>query len=125
VRNENQHSIRVVSWDGNNWHELESQIYDLEKSNDNFINSCGLVFLIPEFADGNEKYYVYYSDTEKDNPNYEDHVQIEESYYHYEPISGYALESSFFKITDDGYCNYLVSQEGQFMGYNTGQHIQK
>ncbi|MEE8565909.1 MAG: carboxypeptidase regulatory-like domain-containing protein [Candidatus Thermoplasmatota archaeon] len=125
ARNENQHSIRVVSWDGNNWHELESQIYDLEKSNDNFINSCGLVFLIPEFADGNEKYYVYYSDTEKDNPDYEDHVQIEESYYHYEPISGYALESSFFKITDDGYCNYIVSQEGQFMGYNTGQHITK
>ena len=125
AKNENQHSIRVVSWDGNNWHELESQIYDLEKSNDNFINSCGLVFLIPEFADGNEKYYVYYSDTEKDNPDYEDHVQIEESYYHYEPISGYALESSFFKITDDGYCNYIVSQEGQFMGYNTGQHITK
>jgi hypothetical protein len=125
AKNENQHSIRVVAWDGDDWYELESQIYDLEKSNDNFISSCGLVFLIPEFADGNEKYYVYYSDDEKDNPGYEDHVQIEESYYHYEPISGYALESSFFKITDDGYCNYIVSQEGQFMGYNTGQHITK
>jgi hypothetical protein len=81
--------------------------------------------LIPEYADGHEKYYLYYSDSEKSPPDYNDHVQIEESYYHYEPISGYALESSYFKITDDAYCNYIVSQEGHFMGYNTGQHITK
>lgn len=125
AKNENEHSVRVVCWDGFEWHELECQIYNLEKSNNDYINSCGLVFLIPDFADGSERYFVYYSDSVKDNPNYIDHVQIEESYYHYEPISGYALESSYYKITNDGYCTYLVSQEGQFMGYNTGQHITK
>ncbi len=124
-KDEYEHSVRVVCWDGFEWHELESQIYNLDKTGDNYISSCGLVFLIPEFADGTEEYYVYYSDTQKGNPNYKDHVQIEESYYHYEPISGYALESSYFKVTDDGYCTYIVSQEGQFMGYNTGQHITK
>ncbi len=123
--NEMEHSIRICCWDGNKWHELESQIYDLQSIDTNYIKSCSIVFLVPEFADGNEKYFVYYSDSEKEPPNYKDHVQIEESYYHYEPISGYALESSYYKITDGGYCNYIVSQEGQFMGYNTGQHITK
>ncbi len=125
VKNEEEHSIRVCSWDGYEWHELESQIYDLQSIDNNYISSCSLVFLIPEFADGNEKYFVYYSDSKKNSPDYKNHVQIEESYYHYEPISGYALESSYFKITDEGYCNYIVSQEGHFMGYNTGQHITK
>jgi hypothetical protein len=125
AKNEIEHSIRVCCWDGNTWNELESQIYDLQSIDNNFIKSCSIVFLIPEFADGNEKYFVYYSDSEKDPPNYKDHVQIEESYYHYEPISGYALESSYFKITDRGFCNYIVSKEGRFLDYNTGQHITK
>jgi len=125
AKNEKEHSIRVCCWDGYEWHELESQIYDLQSIDNNYIISCSLVFLIPEFSDGNEKYYIYYSDSEKNSPEYKDHVQIEESYYHYEPISGYALESSYFKITDNGYCNYIISQEGHFMGYNTGQHITK
>jgi len=125
AKNEEEHSIRLICWYGTVWHELESQIYDFQSIDNNFISSCSLVFLIPEFADGTEKYYLYYSDTEKNSPDYLNHVKIEESYYRYEPISGYALESSYFKITDDDYCNYIISQEGQFMGYNTGQHIIK
>jgi hypothetical protein len=125
AKNEFEHSIRVCCWNGKKWHELESQIYDLKSVSNSYISSCNIVFLIPDFADGNEIYYVYYSDSEKPSPNYIDHVQIEESYYHYEPISGYALESSYYKIIDNQYCNYIISQEGSFMGYNTCQHITK
>ena len=37
ARNEKEHSIRVACWDGNNWHELESQIYDLKHKDFNLI----------------------------------------------------------------------------------------
>ena len=120
-----QHSIRVCCFDDTNWEELESQIYNLEYSSDNYISGCSLVFLIPEFAKGNEKYYVYYDDSEKPDPSYTDHVDLEESYYRYEPIPGYPLESYFYKIIDSGYIIYAVSQKGQLMGYNTGQHVTK
>ena len=125
AKDELEHSIRVCCWDGMNWHELESQIYDLETSTDQYIKSCNIVFLIPEIAEGSEEYYIYYDDTEKPKTQYEDHVSISESYYRYEPISGYPLESSYYKIEDDGIIPYIVSQEGQFMGYNTGQHVTK
>ena len=123
AKNVDEHSIRVVCWNGKNFEELESQIYSLKKVNDNFITSCNLVFLIPDFADGKEKYYVYYDESEKAAPKYPDHVKIEKSYYRIEPISGYVLESNYYKIIDDNYLPYGVSYEGQFMGYNTCQHI--
>jgi len=125
AKNELENSIRVVCWDGQNWHELESQIYSLEASKENFISSCNVVFLIPSFVDGSEKYYIYYDDAEKHTPNYIDHVQIEDLYYRYEPISGYPLESYYYKITDDRYVPYAVSYQGELMGYNTCQHVTK
>jgi hypothetical protein len=125
AKNELENSIRVCCWDGNEWHELESQIYNLEKKNENFITSCNLVFLIHDFADGTEEYFVYYDDSEKPTSDYQDHVEIEEAYYSYEPIPGYPLESYYYKILDDGYISYVISYEGQFMGYNTCQHVTK
>ena len=125
AKNEDHHSIRVCVWHENQWHELESQIYNLHSTDSNQITGCNIVFLIPEFADGTEEYYVYYDDAEKPIPQYTDHVSISESYYHYEPISGYPLESAYYKITDNGIIPYIVSQQGQFMGYNTGQHVTK
>ena len=125
AKNEKEHSIRVVCWDGSKWHELESQIYDLDKSDENHIKACSLVFLIPNIEEGNEKYFVYYDESQTNSPNYFDHVQIENSYYKYEPISGYPLESDYYKIIDDGYITYGVSTKGQFMGYNTCQHVTK
>jgi hypothetical protein len=84
-----------------------------------------VIFLIPDFANGKEKYFIFYDDSEKPSTNYIDHVQIEDSYYKYEPISGYPLESNYFKIIDDDYVIYTVSYQGQLMGYNTCQHVTK
>ncbi len=125
AKNEHEHSIRVCCWDGDNWHELESQIYNLNHIDESHIGTCSLVFLIPEYANGKERYFVYYDDSEKPDPGYIDHVDIEESYYHYEPISGYPIESHYYAVIDDGYIVYAVVQDGQFMGYNTAQHVYK
>jgi len=48
--------------------------------------------LIPEFAIGKEKYYVYYDDSEKNPSSYTDHISIEDSYYYFESISGISAE---------------------------------
>jgi len=125
AKNENEHSIRVVFQEGEYFQELDSQIYNLKYENGNYITSCDLVFLIPEFANGKENYFIYYDKNEKDSPGYEDHLSIEESYYYYEPIAGYPFESRYFKIIEDGFVVYAVSQEGEFMGYSTAQHITK
>ena len=101
AKNENEHSVRAIFQDGDNLKELESQIYNLDYSDDTRIISCGLVFLIPEEASGRGQYYIYYDDSKKSAPDYVDHVNVEESYYLYEPISGYPLESRFFKIVED------------------------
>ena len=125
AKDENIHSVRVCCWDGRTWYELESQIYGLETTSNNIIKSCNVAFLIPDFADGKEEYFICYDDSDKPSPEYKDHVQIEESYYKYEPISGYPLESRYYKITDDNYITYSISYDGKLMGYNTGQHVVK
>jgi hypothetical protein len=125
AKNDLEHSIRIVCWDGSKWNELESQIYGLETIKENYISSCNVVFLIPDFADGSEIYYIYYDDSEKYPPDYIDHVEIDEKYYRYEPIPGYPLESHYYKIIDDDIIPYVVSYEGQLMGYNTCQHVTK
>jgi hypothetical protein len=125
AKNEFEHSIRVICQNNDQYHEIESQIYNLQYSSEDHISSCNLVFLIHEEATGKENYIVYYDDAEKPSPDYVDHVSIGESYYRYEPIPGYPLESYYYKIVDDDFVIYSVSQDGQFMGYNTGQHIYK
>ncbi|GAF96505.1 unnamed protein product, partial [marine sediment metagenome] len=115
TKNENETSIRVSCWDGTTWHELDSQIYDLPKTQTEHIEKCSLVFLIPKFADGKEKYYVYYDDTEKSPPNYKDHVTIEDSYYLSTPISDITAEAKYYGIKEDGYCIYGVGQEGKLL----------
>ena len=125
AKNEQQHSIRVILHKGDTFKELASQIYKLEYLDETHIQGCGLVYLIPEEANGKEQYYIYYDDSEKSDPTYVDHVSVEESYYLYEPISGYPLTSQYYKITQDEYIIYAVSQEGEVMGYHTSQHVTK
>jgi len=123
--NENEHSVRVLCWDSNKWHELESQIYDLEFKDQNHIMNCRIVFLVPNFADGEEHYFVYYDDTEKPVPSYEDHVEIKDEYYYYAPISGISVESEYYKIIEDGYCVYGVGQKGSIIFRGLSQGIIK
>lgn len=124
-KDEITHSIRVCCWDGYKWHELESQIYDLSYADSNHIGSCGLVFLIPGIADGNERYFVYYDDNEKPSPNYKNHVDIKDAYYYLEPISGVVAEGDYYQIIDDGFFVYGVGQKGNVMNRQFSQVVVK
>ena len=125
VKNEDEHSIRVCCWDGNKWIELESQIYDLDFLNSQQITKCGLVFLVPEIADGSERYFIYYDNSEKSGPNYVNHVDVEDEYYFYEPISGVSLEGDYYQIMEDGYGIYAIGQKGKIINRHLSQAIMK
>jgi hypothetical protein len=125
AKNEMHHSVRVVFDDGSELIEIDSQIYDLEKIDDNHIKSCKIVFLIPENADGNEKYYVLYDTIEKDAPGYKDSIILEDTNYYYEPISGQKIAFDFYKIIEDGYVIYGVIQKGEILGNPVSQHVAK
>lgn len=116
AKNEDEHSVRVAYDDVSGLNELESQIYDLEHSDDTHISACSLVFLIPESANGKEKYYVLYDSSETDKPDYKDHLTLEDTHYYYEPISGQKIDFDYYKITEDGYINYIVVQKGELIG---------
>ncbi len=123
AKNETEHSVRVCCWDGNRWYELESQIYDLEFKDSHHINKCGLVFLVPEIANGEERYFIYYDNNEKTSPNYFDHVSIKDAYYYYEPISGIKLEGDYYKIEEDGFGVYAIGQKGDIINRPLSQVI--
>ena len=113
VKDEEWHSIRVLCWDGKLWYPLESQIYNLEYIDSTHVKKCNIVFLIPEIANGEERYFVYYDNNAKSKPKYVDHVSIEDSYYYYEPISGVSVEGDYYKIIEDGYVVYGIGQKGK------------
>ena len=113
--NESVHSIRVCSWNGTNWDELEVQIYNLDQSDDQTISSCNIVFLVPSYATGDEEYVVFYDDEEKSSPSYVDHVQLLDKYYYFEPISGISVEGDYYEIREDGVIVYGVGQKGRVL----------
>jgi hypothetical protein len=123
AKDEKKHSIRIIFQDGEKFIELESQIYDLEHSNNEHLSSCNLVFLIPEQANGNEQYFVYYDDEKKSGPDYEKHVEIDESDYQFKPVQGIGFESSFFKIMQEGEFIYAVNKEGTVLGDKVSQQV--
>jgi hypothetical protein len=125
VKNEEEHSIRVIFQDESRFIPLESQIYNLTFLDDEHIDSCNLVFLIPKEANGEEKYYVYYDDGEKSGPKYPNRVDIGEDYYRYEQIPGLLFESSYYKITEGDYIVYAVNKEGSAFGDTISQQIAK
>ena len=124
-RDEINHSIRVAYDAGSGLNEIDSQIYDLEKTDDNHISSCNLVFLIPEDADGKEKYYVLYSDKETKQADYVDHVGYEDTHYSYEPISGQKISTDYFKILEDGFVICGICQKGELFGEGLSHTIIK
>jgi len=123
AKNTDEHSIRVCFWDLKNWYELESQIYDLDKSDDTHIKACSIVFLIPEEANGDESYYVYYDDAEKPKVDYPDHVSVTKEHYYYEPIPGQKADFDYYKIMDEGFCVYGIGLQGMMMTEYASQMI--
>ena len=119
--NESVHSIRVCCWQNNRWYELESQIYDLVFTEEPYLFSCGLIFLVPNFADGTERYYMYYDDLEKSSPDYVDHVSVKDSYYYVEPIPGIFIEGDYYEIIEDDFIIYGIGQKGQVMDRKLSQ----
>ncbi len=125
AESETSHSIRVIIQNKENCKELESQIYDLDYTDQNHIKSCNIVFLIPQEADGSEKYYIYYDDDEKTQTNYPDHVSVEEAYYLYEPIPVFPFELCYYKIKEGDNIIYAIAYDGKFLGYGAAQQITK
>lgn len=124
-KNEEEHSIRIVCWNENEWIELESQIYDIDQERQDYIKKCGIVFLIPEFANGNERYFVYYDDSKKEPTEYPDHVSIKDSYYYFEPISGIYAEGDYYKIIEDGFVVFGIGQKGKVIFRSLSHSIVK
>jgi hypothetical protein len=125
AKDESEHSIRVCCWDGFAWHELESQIYSLNYSDTAHLTSCRIIFLIPEFANGKERYFVYYNNKETPSPMYQDHLSIKDAYYYYEPISGISVEGDYYKILEDNYLVYAIGQKGHVINRRLSQGIIK
>jgi hypothetical protein len=125
TKDEKESSLRVVCWDGKTYHELESQIYDLKFETNENIRECRLVFLIPEFSNGKERYFVMYDDTKKESVSYENHLTLGQGNYYYEPISGQKIEIDYFKIVEDGYIVYGISSKGTLLGEGVSQVVAK
>jgi len=125
-KNSELNSIRVVVWDEKQWTEIDSQVYDITFETDkDIIKKCGLVFLIPDFINGKERYYVYYDDNEKIAAFYTDHVSVEDAYYYFEPISGVSAEGDYYKITEDGYVVFGVGQKGKVLYRSLSNNVVK
>jgi hypothetical protein len=115
AKSETDHSLRVCYDDGSGLNEIESQIYDLEYQDEAHIKSCNLVFLIPETADGNEKYFTCYDSSKTKPPEYTDHIVLEDTHYFYEPIPGQKVDFDYYQIKEDGYIIYAVIQKGELL----------
>ena len=123
-KDEYNHSIRVGCDIGSEIIELESQIYDLEIENNKIISSS-LVFLIPEEADGSEKYFVYYDSKETESVSYTDHVKVSETHYFYEPISGQVIDFDCYEFFDGEELVYIIIQKGELLGNPIAQNAAK
>lgn len=118
-------SVRVFVYHDNEYKEIESQIYDLEHIDREHIRSCRIVFLIPEFADGSERYFVLYSSRKASIPRYKDHVSVREGRFYYEPIRGYGADIRYYLIEEDGYSPFIVCYDGSVTGIRFPQRIVK
>lgn len=127
TENENNTSIRISCWYKEQWHNLDSQIYSILKENGKVssITECNIIFLIPDFADGTERYFVYYSDDRTSKPNYIDHVMLEDANYTSSPLPELSAQARFYGIKQDGFCIYGVGQEGTLLDRSCAQVVVK
>ena len=119
------HSIRVGVDDGSELIEIDSQIYDLEFIDKTHIKSCIIVFIIPEKANGKERYFVLYDSKETEPPNYKDHITLQDTHYFFEPISGQKIDFDYFGIFEDEFIIYAVIQKGEIIGNPVSHTIAK
>jgi hypothetical protein len=122
---EQHSSVRVIVQGDGPPEELESQIYELDHTDPTHIASCNLVFLIPGNTTGNERYYLYYDEAQTEIPTYPDHVTITDSYTDYEPLPGYPMKSHFYKISQDGFYTYTITQDAYILWYTASQLVSK
>jgi hypothetical protein len=127
TENENNTSIRICCWQNQKWDELESQIYSLKKSTGSapFITECNVIFLIPPYADGTERYFLYYNGGETPKPAYKDHVDMEDANYSSSPLPELSGQARFYGIIEDGYSVYAVGQEGKLLDRPCAQVVVK
>jgi len=127
TKDEKNTSIRVSCWHQEHWENLESQIYSLENvpGETSLICECNVIFLIPEYADGTEQYYIYYNDAETAPPHYKDHLTLEDLNYTSSPLPEISAVAKFYGITEDGFCVYGVGQEGQLLDRSCAQVVVK
>jgi len=123
AQNEAAHSIRVIRQNGDQFQELESQIYSYDHIDESMIQNCNIVFILPEGTKKSDSFYIYYDEAQTPQTAYIDHVHITDSSYYYEPISGFPLSSTFYHIIEDDISLYAISQQGRFMDYHTAQSI--
>ncbi|RLF46959.1 MAG: hypothetical protein DRN29_03795 [Thermoplasmata archaeon] len=114
--NEKKHSIRVFY----NGREIESQIYNLQFKGSNIIKSCNIVFLYQ----GKGEYLIRYG-KEMEEINYEDHVEVKDSYYYTEPLPGYFAKLNYYEIRENGKSLFGVCQEGSILGIEMGNKVIK
>lgn len=127
TENENRTSIRIAYWHKEIWYDLESQIYSLQKSQGetSYLSECNVIFLVPAFVDGTERYFLYYDDAETEKPQYRDHVIVEDLNYSSSLLSEMSVVAKFYGIKEDGYCIYGVGQEGQLLDRSCAQVVVK
>ena len=122
---ETTHAVRVAYDPGFGLTEIESQIYDLEFSDESHISACSLVFLIPEDADGTETYYICYDTAQTKGPTYRDHVSVEDASYFYEPMTGLLIDIDYYKVMEEESVLYAVMYNGEVLGISMGHHVYK
>lgn len=127
TEDETHTSIRVCCWYKEEWHELESQIYGIKKNGGDsyYIHECNIVFLVPAFADGTERYFLYYNNGETPPTTYQDHVSIIDANYSSSPIPDVTAQAKFYGIIEDGYNIYAIGQQGHLLDRSISQVIVK
>jgi hypothetical protein len=127
TENETLTSIRVCCWYEEEWHLLESQIYNLQRDSkkDSYIQECNVIFLVPPFADGTERYFLYYNGVATSPTSFKDHVTVIDSNYTSSPMPELTAQAKFYGIEEDGYCIYAVGQQGNLLDRSISQVIIK
>ena len=118
-------SVRIACWNGTSYSELPSQIYNLVINDSTHIKSCNVVFLVPSYANGQERYFLFYSPNQTQSTTYTDHLQIVDQTYQFNPISQISAQAQFYGIIEDNYDVFGIGQEGKILDRACAQVVVK